>query len=209
MERASGNSLANMYDKLYRESEAVFGNGKPAVFVLEAATYIPAGGRVVEYGAGQGRNALALAERGLSVQAIDLSPVGVRFMDEQAQMRGLHNFHAEVSDAKGALEGEYDLIVSTFMLHHLSNEAAMDFIHKIKEHTKEGGIHALSVFLEGGDFAHDDHSHFYPVSQELKQLYEDWEILSYSERQSLAKQTRPDGSCMANQMAEIIARKSS
>jgi cyclopropane fatty-acyl-phospholipid synthase-like methyltransferase len=124
-----------MYDKIYREYENAFGGGMLDSFVLEVAEQIPSNGLVLEYGAGQGRTALILAERWLSVRVIELSHVGVASMNEAAKDKGLKNFTAEVGSANQPLKGEYDLVSSMLMLHSLTREEASLFIEKIKKET--------------------------------------------------------------------------
>ncbi|MBI2595031.1 MAG: methyltransferase domain-containing protein [Candidatus Colwellbacteria bacterium] len=203
------NSLAQHYNQAYRENPAIFGGGKPETFVLYAAGLISPGGKVIELGAGQGRNALALAEKGLQVTAVDISKIGVDLMNTKARELGFSNFRAKIGDSREATEGEYDLVVSTFMLHHLSREDAEKLIVKIKEHTKSGGINAIVTFTAEGDFARSPNAEgrFYPSLGEMRELYKDWEIVKYTEEKSEAKQTKPDGGSMFNIQAEIIARK--
>jgi len=197
------------YDKVYSDEKNAFGGGKPEALVLEASRLIPSDGSVIEFGAGQGRNALALAQAGLSVRAVDISPVGVDSMNQIAKEKSLQSFRAELGDARWPLEGQYDLIVSTFMLHHLKKEEAGEFIKKIKEHTKEGGINAVATFTMEGDFSKLENTtgRFYPASGEMREFYFDWEIISYSEENSRARATHPDGSPMFNIKAEVLARK--
>jgi tellurite methyltransferase len=209
MEKAPKNSLSDKYNKLYSENGATFGDGKPEPFVIEASKLIPNGGSVIEFGAGQGRNSLALAGIGFQVKAIEISQVGVDGMNRIASELSLLNFEAKVNDARAELEGEYDLVVSTFMLHHLSREDAESFITTIKEHTKSGGINAISTFTEEGDFSTSGNAEgrFFPKLGEMRNLYADWEILKYTEENSKARATHPDGSPLFNIKVEIIARK--
>ncbi|HUY62359.1 MAG TPA: methyltransferase domain-containing protein [Candidatus Paceibacterota bacterium] len=199
--------LSEKYDQRYSESDKVFGGGRPEAFVLEGATLIPKDAKVIEFGAGQGRNALALAQRGFQVSAIDISRVGVEAMNRFAEKESLSNFKAEVGDAREGLTKEYDFVVSTFMLHHLTRQEAEAFIRNIKEHTREGGLNAIAAFTVEGDFSKTDRVHFYPALGEIKELYSDWEVLSYNEGDGWAKATHPDGTPMFNIKAEILVRK--
>lgn len=205
--------LADHYDKTYRENPKTFGNGKIEPFILEATLIIPPDGKVIELGAGQGRNALELAKKGFQVTAVDISQVGVDSMNKKAQELGFPNFHAKVLDSREALatDEEYDLIVSTFMLHHLSREDAEKLITKIKERTKKGGINAIATFTVEGDFAKSPNAkdRFYPRLGEVRELYESdgWEIIKYGEKKRKSGQIKPDGSPMFNIRAEIIAKK--
>ncbi len=201
------NTVAQYYDKAYTENPAMFGHGRPEIFVLEAAGMISPNGKVIELGAGQGRNALALAEKGFQVTAVDISKVGVDTMNNKAKDLGLSNFRAVTGDSIEALQGEYDLVVSTFMLQHLSKEDAEKLIAKIKEHTKIGGINAIATFTKEGDFGRSAGAKgkFYPSLGEIQDIYQDWEIIK--EETIKIRQTRPDGSSFFNVKAEIITRK--
>ncbi len=209
MEKEPKNKLVGHYDQVYSEDKKAFGQGVPEAFVVKAAELLHTGASVIEFGAGQGRNALVLAERGFNVRAVEISPVGVDSMNRVAKEKGLSTFRAEVGDAREELEGQYDLIVSTFMLHHLKREEAEEFIRKIKEHTKEGGLNAIATFTIEGDFSKLENAagRFYPALGEMRELYSDWEIISYTEENSRARATRPDGSPMFNIKAEILAKK--
>ena len=130
-------------------------------------------------------------------------------MNQVADDESLKNFEAKIGDAREPLDGEYDLIVSTFMLHHLKKEEALEFIRKIKEHTKGNGLNAISTFTKEGDFSKLENAtgRFYPALREIRELYADWEVISYNEENSRARATKPDGSPMFNIKAEILARK--
>ena len=64
------------YDKIYRSGDDVYGKGRPENFVSKIPELISSGS-VLEIGAGEGRNALYLAEHGLDVTAQDLSEVAI------------------------------------------------------------------------------------------------------------------------------------
>lgn len=209
MEKNPENPVAAQYDKIYSEREAAFNSGKVSPLILEVGKFIPEGGKVIEFGAGQGRNSLVLAEQGFSVTAIELSEVGVNSMNRIAKERSLQNFEARIGDARENLEGEYDSVVSILMLHHLTRVEAEEFILKIKEHTKEGGVNAIETFTSEGDFSKlpDAKGRFYPELGEMRELYSDWEIISFAEHKSIATATRSDGSPMFNIKTGILARK--
>ncbi len=203
--------MKEYYDKLYSSEQDVFVGGKPEAVVLKAIELLPNDAIALEIGAGQGRNALALAEKGLKVKAIDISDVGIKLINESAKKKGLKNLKAEVGNALDGVNGNYDLIVTTFMLHHLTKEKALNFIDEMKSHTNNGGLNAISTFTNAGAFAKlkSSNKSYLPKLGELKELYSDWEVLEYSEKNSMAKQTYPDGTPMFNIKATILARKSS
>ncbi len=201
------NLVAENYNKHYRHNPEVFGS-EPESFVLEAASMIPVGSKIIEIGAGQGRNAIALAEKGFNVTATDISQVGVDLINKKSKELGLSNLQAKVSDSLNTSEEKYELIVCTFVLHQLTKKKAYKLITEIKEHTKTGGINSMAIFTSDGDFASvDTKGNFYPTKEEILKIYEGWEILNFTERNTKARQKDDEDNFMFNKRVELIARK--
>ncbi len=201
-------SLGNHYNKIYSENETTFGAGKPERVVSDIIKY-RSSGTVLELGAGEGRNSLFLAEQGFKVTAQDISEVGIDKISKLATERGL-NVQAEVKDIHTLnLERNFDVLICTFVLHHLPRTEALKLIKQIQEHTNPEGLNAITTFTENGDFYRNnpDTKNFYPKEGELRELYAEWKILEYEEVESQAFAKRPDGSPMINMSAEILARK--
>jgi len=201
-------SLEESYNKLYSEKENVFGNGEAENFVQDITKYKNSG-TVLELGAGQGRNSLFLANNGFEVTAQDISFSGIEKITTIAQENGL-DIHAEVKDIRDInLEKNYDVFVCTYVLHHLSREEAISLIKQIQNHTNNDGINAITSFTKKGDFYNNDSAteNFYLDTNELKELYFDWEILEYSEIETKANARDSDGNPMVNTTAKILARK--
>lgn len=75
------------WDERYAGTELVWSAG-PNVFVEDRTAHLPPG-RALDVAAGEGRNAVWLAERGWHVTAVDFSPVGVDTGREVARRRGV------------------------------------------------------------------------------------------------------------------------
>lgn len=76
--------------------------------------------RVLEIGCGMGRYTLLLADRGLRIEGLDLSPVLLRRLrDFDAGRHDIPLHCADVLDVPPALEGSFDVVVGLFTLHHL------------------------------------------------------------------------------------------
>ena len=196
------------YNKIYSENEVTFGGGKPERIVQDILRY-RSSGSVLELGAGEGRNALFLAQNGFEVTAQDISEIGVGKIKRQATEKRLV-IQTEVGDSRTLnLDRDFDIIVSTFMLHHLSREVALSLIKHIQEHTKAEGLNAVTVFTKNGDFYRNnpEANNFYADENELRELYTDWQILQYEEAEGKAFAKRPDGSPMLNIAAKLLARK--
>jgi SAM-dependent methyltransferase len=76
--------------------------------------------RVMEVGCGMGRYTLMLAERGIDITGMDLSPVLLdrlrAFADGQADMP---LYSADVLDPPAELRHQFDAVIGFFTLHHL------------------------------------------------------------------------------------------
>ena len=92
---------------------------------LLSATRIGPGDRVLEVGCGMGRYTLLLADRGIRVEGLDLSP---RLLDRLAEFNaGRHEIPlhcADVLDPPPELLGGFDAVVGLFALHHMHDLAA-------------------------------------------------------------------------------------
>ena len=64
------------WDRRYREG-AYRSRAHPSAFVAQCADYLPPTGRALDIACGAGRNALYLAEKGLAVDAVDISAIAL------------------------------------------------------------------------------------------------------------------------------------
>lgn len=201
------NNISDYYNKIYSENKMTFGI-EPLPLVRRVLDYIKSG-KVIEFGAGEGRNSLFLAANGFRVTAVDISPVAIEKIKERAKQESTV-LETKVADiTKLRLQGLYDLAVCTFTLHHLKRGQALRLLTKIKNHTKSGGFNVITAFTKIGDFYKKDQGtgKFYLDRGELKDSYKDWEILAYFEKKGTAFAKHPNGRHMVNIFAGVIAKK--
>lgn len=91
------------------------------------------GDRVLELGCGLGRYTLILAERGVAVEGLDLSP---KLLEQLREIDGgrygipLHSF--DIVDAPPEMYGTFDAVVGFFVLHHVHDlEACLNVAAKL------------------------------------------------------------------------------
>lgn len=78
------------------------------------------GDRILEVGCGMGRYTIPLADRGLNVEGLDLTPFLLeRLRAYDGGRRGLTLHCLDVLDAPATLGARYDAVVALFTLHHL------------------------------------------------------------------------------------------
>jgi SAM-dependent methyltransferase len=103
------------WDERYGAEEFAYGTA-PNRWLEAQVAAIPAGGRVLCLGEGEGRNAVWLAQRGYSVVAVDASPVGLEKARRLAAERGV-GIEIQVADLASYRPdpGAYEALVLVFV----------------------------------------------------------------------------------------------
>ncbi|MEM7272391.1 MAG: class I SAM-dependent methyltransferase [Actinomycetota bacterium] len=78
----------SMWDGRYDIDDYLFGT-EPAAYLARHGTGLPAGAATLVVADGEGRNSVFLAEQGLAVTAVDVSPIGVAKAKALAERRGV------------------------------------------------------------------------------------------------------------------------
>ena len=134
----------------------------------------------VDVGAGEGRDAVFFAERGLDVLAVDVAPNGLEKSLRLAEEAGV-NLSVEQADINSLrLSREFDLVYSIGTLQYLLPENLSELLGHLQKHTSTGGVHALFVFVDkpGLPVAPDweDDEYLYTPG-ELPGYYDGWYCL--------------------------------
>ncbi|MDA8368723.1 MAG: class I SAM-dependent methyltransferase [Nocardiopsaceae bacterium] len=140
----------DMWDERYRSSPLVWG-AAPNRFVVEQTTDLPPG-RALDVAAGEGRNAVWLAEQGWRVTATEFSPVAVERGRRIAAERGV-DIDWVVADVREHVpeDGGYDLVLLAY-LHLPHDEWARALGHAV--HAMAPGARLVSI---GHDRTNLDH----------------------------------------------------
>jgi len=198
--------IKETYNKIYSENKWAFGV-KPSAVVNKLLEYLKSG-KILDLGAGDGRNSIFLAGRGFEVTAIDTSTAAIEKLEKYARENSL-KIKAVVGDIRNFDFQKQDAILAILVFHHLSPKEVLKVVEKMKAATQKGGINILSVITKSGDFYKENPNtdRFYADEGEIKSWYIDWEILGLFSRRWQAFQKRADGSPMFNTSQEMIARK--
>ena len=180
------------WDERYKPDRYVLGK-QPATFLRENLDQLPKG-RALDIAAGEGRNAVFLAAHGFEVDAVDISPVGLRKANALAEERGVEIRTIQANLEEWDLGSErYDVIANFYYLQR-------DLTPKIKRALKPGGVVIYETYtvehLELETARGPKKRAYFLEMGELRRMFEDWEILHYAETRTSRKA-----------VASLIARK--
>ena len=138
-----------MYDKQfwnerYAANEYIYGT-TANTFLMENIDLMQ--GPVLSLCEGEGRNAVYLASRGLRVQGVDCSDVGLKKAQALAQSRGV-TIETEVADLAEyqPKENHYGTVISIFA--HLPSKVRQRIYPMVEAALKPGGILLLEAYAE-------------------------------------------------------------
>ena len=132
------------WDQRYTGDDLAYGAAAND-FLVSMADQLPSCGQALDLGAGEGRNALFLASRGLNVLAIDQSKVGLQKAQRLAQERGL-TLRAEAVDLQDfdAEYNSFDVISSIFV--HLPTTLRAGVHQRVSAWLRPGGVFLLEAY---------------------------------------------------------------
>lgn len=124
------------WNQRYADAELVWSAEANRFLVEEVADLPP--GRALDLGAGEGRNAIWLAERGWRVTAVDFSAIGLQKARRLAEARGVEIDWTEAdlrsySPARSA----FDLVVLVYI--HLPDEERRSVVRRAADAVAAGG----------------------------------------------------------------------
>jgi len=114
-------------------------------------------GRVLEFGCGNGRNAIYLASVGCTVDAVDFSAHATRWARERAdRAKASVTFQCcSIFDAQISA-GSYDLVYDSGCFHHLPPDRREEYIGLVTRALRHGGSYGLVCFRPEGGSGYTD-----------------------------------------------------
>jgi SAM-dependent methyltransferase len=148
------------WDKRYAESDLLWSVEPNQFLVAEIATRAP--GRALDLAAGEGRNAIWLAEQGWSVDAIDFSPVALAKAHRLAHAREVELNWIEADVERHPLTDlEYDLAIVFYL--HLPWKRMRRVLHRASAAVAPQG----TLLLVGHDRTNLEQGHGGPKSPDV------------------------------------------
>ena len=113
------NLIAPVYNRFFHGQVQ---NYRSILQKYEKLLNIPPGGRVLDIGCGTGAFVYCLAERGYQVVGVDFSPSMLRAARKSTQGKSIEFVQGDVTMGLGFPDGNFDLVLSSYVLHGLSAE---------------------------------------------------------------------------------------
>jgi len=194
--------MRNPWPRVYRKGGYTWGTEESG-FAREVARYLT-GGRVLDLGCGEGRDAVFFAKEGFEVTGVDVSQAGIAKARKLAEMKEVETTWVVADLATYHPSGEFDLIYSSGSIHYLPRRVRTHLFARIKSQTRPGMLNAHVVFTDRLVYIEFNEVIDYFHTGELRNEYRDWQVLVYKES---AINCQQDGTPHRHGIAKIIARR--
>jgi len=159
------------WDKKYTQHSELLKPREPSVMVKKYANALKEK-KALDLACGAGRNALFLANRGFTVDAVDISKVALNILKSRAESN-INIINADLDNYTPSKE-QYTLIVKTNFLDR-------ELIERSKDALKSGGIFIVETYIEDKDNEKkDSNPNFLLKKDELLKIFKNgFEVLEY------------------------------
>jgi tellurite methyltransferase len=125
---------------------------------------------VLDLGCGVGRKSLRFAKKGIKV-------IGIDKKNPEIQQENFKFIQEDINNLN--FNENYDLIITSMILHFFNKDKAVEIINKIQKSTEKNGYNFLICMSNKDDCSKKGPNNFYPTLEELKKLYDSkyWEIV--------------------------------
>jgi SAM-dependent methyltransferase len=127
------------WDKQHIKYSATDWIDKPTIFAEWALEYLPANGKLLDLGAGQGQDSRYFADKGFSVTATDFSDTALQIAKEKSPQ--LTSFQkVDLAQVLPLEDSSFDVVYSHLSLHYFDQETTKKLFSEIYRILKPGGI---------------------------------------------------------------------
>jgi len=147
--RAGGDFWDRRADQFRRMSEQH--DSRHDLLVATLAEALGTDGTLLDVGAGAGRYALPIAQRGYVVTAVEPSAGMRRNLEDRAQQAGVSNLHVVASTWEESAVAPHDVVLASHILYPIAD--VVPFIQKLVAHARRAWFLTIRVEPMGGELA--------------------------------------------------------
>ena len=179
--------------------------------ILAATPYLQ-GGRALDVGCGQGRNALYLSQlgqQGFEVDAWDVNPNSLQKLQQIIDAEGIQNIYLQQRDlnADPSITGTYDFICCTVVMMFLEAKTVKPLIAQMQQATKVNGFNLIVCAMDTPNLPAQADFPFAFKTGELSALYDGWNIVKYNENVGELHRVDAEGNRIKQHFATLLAQK--
>ena len=182
--------------------------------ILAATPYLQ-GGRALDVGCGQGRNALylsrlsQLSQHSFEVDAWDVNANSLQKLQQIIDAEGIQNIHVQQCDlnADPSITGRYDFICCTVVMMFLEAKTVKPLIAQMQQATKVNGFNLIVCAMDTDDIPVQPDFPFAFKTGELSALYEGWNLVKYNENVGELHRVDAEGKRIKQHFATLLAQK--
>lgn len=164
--------------------------------------------KALDLGCGQGRNSVFLGIQGFEVDAWDQSETSIEFLNSVIEKENLNKVKTALYDInQAAIQDHYDFILSTVVLMFLQRDRIPAIIANMQQHTNVGGYNLIVAAMSTEDMPCPMPFSFTFAENELKNYYQGWELIKYSEEPGELHKTDADGNRIKLKFVTMLAKK--
>jgi SAM-dependent methyltransferase len=187
-------------------------SGRPNATLVDLVGGIPANGRALDLGSGEGADAIWLARQGWHVTGVDISPTAVARAHGAAIEAGIptDQIRFEAHDLSAwEPDGPYDLVTASFF-HSQEELARTEILRRVATHIASGGHLAIVSHAPPapGTGHHDHLEQLMDADGEIAALGlgDDWDVVT-SEHRSRDVTTPAGGPAVHDDVAVLLRRR--
>ena len=179
--------------------------------ILAATPYLQ-GGRALDVGCGQGRNALylsQLSQHSFEVDAWDVNPQSLQKLQQIIDAEGIQNIYLQQRDlnADPSITGTYDFICCTVVMMFLEAKTVKPLIAQMQQATKVNGFNLIVCAMDTPALPVQADFPFAFKTGELRALYEGWNIIKYNEDVGELHRVDEQGNRIKQHFATLLVQK--
>ena len=179
--------------------------------ILAATPYLQ-GGRALDVGCGQGRNALylsQLSQHSFEVDAWDVNASSLQKLQQIIDAEGIQKIHVQQRDlnADPSITGTYDFICCTVVMMFLEAKTVKPLIAQMQQATKVNGFNLIVCAMDTPDLPVQADFPFAFKTGELSALYEGWNIVKYNENVGELHRVDAEGNRIKQHFATLLVQR--